>query len=178
MDKDKYIDKSGDKKYFTQIPNMIVNHSTAYEQSLYLIMKRIAGEGGYCYASLNFLAGKMGVDKTTVSKIMYSLLKRKWIEETDKTKIRGGSVRTFIIIDLWPLNIKLYESGRQATSKESGGIRNESGRHASESGRHADTSKNKNKIYNKIYKENASFKKFGTKKDDEYFVPGSGWIRK
>jgi len=66
--KDKYIDKSGDKKYFTQIPNMIVNHSTAYEQSLYLVMKRLAGEGGSCYASLNFLAEKMGVHKTTFQK--------------------------------------------------------------------------------------------------------------
>jgi len=52
-------DESGDRKYFTQIPNMIVNHSNAYEQSLYLIMKRIAGEHGTCYASLNTLAKMM-----------------------------------------------------------------------------------------------------------------------
>ena len=152
-------DESGDKKYFTQIPNMIVNHSTAYEQSLYLIMKRLAGEGGYCYASLNFLSKKMGADKKTVSQTISKLLKRKWIKETDKTKVRGGSVRTFVIIDLWKQNMANYksgaqattknESGRQVTSKESGCQILESGRNFPESGRQTDTSKNSNKIYNK-----------------------------
>ena len=74
-----FKNESGDKKYFTQIPNMIVNHSTAFEQSLYLIMKRLAGEGGHCFASLNFLAEKMGVDKKSVSKTITKLLARKWM---------------------------------------------------------------------------------------------------
>jgi DNA-binding Lrp family transcriptional regulator len=104
-------DGSGDRKYFTQIPNMIVNHSTAYEQSLYLIMKRVAGENGSCYISLNALAKKMGIDKRTVSKTITKLLKRKWIMEIEPIKIKGGNVRQFKIVDLWPLNIKEYESG-------------------------------------------------------------------
>ena len=154
MEKYKYIDNSGDKKYFTQIPNMIVNHSTAYEQSLYLIMKRLAGEGGSCYASLNFLAKKMGVDKKTISKTIAMLLKREWVIEAEKTKVRGGSTRTFTIIDLWPRNIKEYESGDVASTsnnKESGSVEDESGRQIPESGRQKDTSKKKNKIYNKKY---------------------------
>lgn len=149
MAQDKYIDKSGDKKYFTQIPNMIVNHSTAYEQSLYLIMKRIAGEGGDCYASLNFLAKKMGVHKTTISKTITKLLKRKWIAEAEKTKVKGGYTRTFIIIDLWPRNIKEYEGGAEMTSKGSGAQSIGSGAAVDRSGAQSDTSKNSSNIYNK-----------------------------
>ena len=140
--------ESGDKKYFTQIPNMIVNHSTAYEQSLYLIMKRLAGEGGQCFASMNFLAKKMGVDKKSVAKTITKLLARKWIVETEKTKVRGGSVRTFVIIDLWKLNMDNYESGRQITTPESGSINQESGSIIPESGRKTDTKKINNKIDN------------------------------
>ncbi len=141
--------ESGDKKYFTQIPNMIVNHSTAYEQSLYLVMKRLAGEGGQCFASMNFLAKKMGVDKKTVTSTIAKLLKRQWIQETPKTKVRGGSVRTFIIIDLWKLNMDNYESGRQVPTPESGRITDESGRQIPESGRQTDTKKNSNNNYKK-----------------------------
>ena len=153
--KNKFIDESGDKKYFTQIPNMIVNHSTAYEQSLYLIMKRTAGEGGSCYASLNFLAKKMGVHKTTISKTITKLLKRKWVIETDKTKVKGGYTRTFVIIDLWPRNIKEYEGGAEMTSKKGGAQSIGGGAVVDGSGAQSDTTKNSNKIYNK----NSSFKK-------------------
>ena len=143
-----FKDESGDKGHFTQIPNMIVNHSTAYEQSLYLIMKRLAGEGGQCFASMNFLAKKMGVDKKSVAKTIAKLLARKWIVETEKTKVRGGSVRTFVIIDLWKLNMDNYESGRQITTPESGSINRESGCNIPESGRKTDTKKINNKIDN------------------------------
>ena len=142
-------DESGDKKYFTQIPNMIVNHSTAYEQSLYLIMKRLAGEHGSCWASLNWLAKKMGVHKITVSKTITKLLKRKWIKETEKKNVRGGTVRQFLIVDLWAINIKKYESGAEMTTKqsgavviESGAVVIESGAVVIESGAQSDTKKN------------------------------------
>jgi len=155
------IDESGDRKYFTQIPNMIVNHSTAYEQSLYLIMKRLAGEEGVCYASLNFLAKKMGVHKYTVNQTMSKLLKRKWIEEVEKTKVPGGYTRTFKIIDLWALNIKEYEGGSHVPTK-GGSKTNGGGSNISRGGSQTDTKK----IYNKIY--NKSGKKI--------FIPGHGTV--
>src|SRR3990167_8890969 len=142
-EKIKIQDESNDRKYFTQIPNMIVNHSTAYEQSLYLIMKRIAGENGSCYASLNTLSEKMGVHKTTVSKTISKLLKRKWIKETDKVKVKGGSVRQFLIVDLWRLNIEEYESGANMTTIRSGAVVDESGAIIDGSGAKSDTKKNK-----------------------------------
>ncbi len=165
--------ESGDRKYFTQIPNMIVNHSTAYEQSLYLIMKRLAGEGGRCYASLNFLSENMRVDKKTVSKTISKLLIRKWITETEKTKVIGGSVRTFIIIDLWKLNMDNYESGRQVSTLKSGCKKDESGRQILGSGRQKDTNNNINNINNKKqefnFKELAEAYKNGDRRYKPYY---------
>jgi hypothetical protein len=111
-------DESGDRKYFTQIPNIIVNHSTAYEQSLYLIMKRLAGEHGSCWASLNWLSQKMGVHRTSVNETISKLLKRGWIKEVERKTVKGGKVRQFTIIDLWALNIKEYESASQMTTSK------------------------------------------------------------
>ncbi len=135
-------DESGDRKYFTQIPNMIVNHSTAYEQSLYLIMKRIAGETGSCYASLNYLAGKMGVNRKTVARNINKLLKRKWIAEISPIKIRGGKVRQFIIIDLWKVNMKEYNSGAKKDIVEVGILFPEVGLKRTQGGAVEDTKKN------------------------------------
>jgi len=157
MDNTNIIDESGDKKYFTQIPNMIVNHSSAYEQSLYLIMKRIAGETGSCYASLNWLSKKMSADKKTVAKTIAKLLKRKWIKEIENKKVRGGIVRQFVVVDLWKANIKEYQSGCQVPTKESGSIIPESGSVVPESGCQKGTKKNHKKIY---IKKRSSLKPF------------------
>ena len=138
----KIKDESGDRKYWTQIPNMIVNHSAAYEQSLYLIMKRTAGDKGTCFKSINTLAKNMRVDKKTVSKTIIKLLKRKWINEIEPVKVKGGKVRQFVIIDLWELNMTEYESGRQVPTIGSGSNIPKSGRRIPESGRQMDTKKN------------------------------------
>jgi len=51
----------------------------------------------FCLAE--YFGKEMGVHKTTVSRTIAKLLKREWIKETAKTKVIGGSVRTFIIVD-------------------------------------------------------------------------------
>ena len=50
-------DSSGDKDFFTIVPNYILNHSTAIDQALYLQLKRLSGDGkkDYCYPSINYL---------------------------------------------------------------------------------------------------------------------------
>ena len=111
-DKIKIQDESGDRKYFSTIPHYIVNHSNAYEQSLYLIMKRFAGENRTCWASLNTLSKMMGVHKTTTSKTITKLLKRKWIREIEPVKVKGGEVRQFVIVDLWRKAIEFYEKSK------------------------------------------------------------------
>jgi len=151
MKKYNIIDESGDRKYYTQIPNMVINHSTSNEQSLYLIMKRIAGEHGSCYASLNSLSQKMGVHKTTVANTIKKLLKREWIREIEPIKVIGGKVRQFIMIDLWSQNIKEYKSGAGMTTIKSGAIIKKSGAILDESGAKSDTKNNHKNNYKKNY---------------------------
>jgi hypothetical protein len=115
---DKYIDKSGDKKYFSIIPNYIVNHSSHWEKSLYLTIKRIAGEYGSCWMSPN----KLGeIEKCSAWKIrntLKKLEKRKWIK---KIGVRGKTKPTneYIIIDLWELNANYYIEKESLSHKES-----------------------------------------------------------
>ncbi len=162
----KIKDESGDRKYFTQIPNMIVNHSTAYEQSLYLIMKRIAGEQGTCFASQNYLAEKMGVDKKTVAKNITKLLKRKWIAEIAPIKVRGGSVRQFVIVDLWKINLSEYEVVVKRTGLKVEGLFPEVDVKGTSGGGKRDTKKNKEEEY----KKNGQF----LKRNDETTTRGGG----
>jgi len=57
-------DGSNDKAYFTMVPNIVLNHSSAVDQALYMQMKRLAGEkngGGLCTASHRTLMGKLQI---------------------------------------------------------------------------------------------------------------------
>jgi hypothetical protein len=103
----KIIDKSGDRKYFTIIPNYIVNHSTVYEQAIYLYMKRVAGETGTCWESPINIAKKLDIAPGTVRKYQKTLVQRGWIE---KVGVAGKTKPTieYKIVDLWQLNAKYY----------------------------------------------------------------------
>ena len=82
-DKFKIKDASSDRKYFAMIPYFIVNHSCVYEQSLYLVMKRIASEQGTCWASPQTIAKMMDVAPNTVRKYRKKLEQRggsPWLE--------------------------------------------------------------------------------------------------
>lgn len=116
--KDRYVDKSGDRKYFTLIPNYIVNHSNVYEQSLYLVMKRIAGEEGSCWASPTTIGKTMGVSSNTVRKYRDNLVKRGWIKKIGE---RGKTKPTdeFEIVDLWKLNTDFYHKKESSTGEQS-----------------------------------------------------------
>lgn len=101
------IDKSGDRKYFTIIPNFIVNHSTVFEQAIYLYMKRVAGEEGSCWESPINIAKKLGVDPKTVRKYQKKLVERGWIEVVG-THRKTKPTLEYRIVDLWALNTKHY----------------------------------------------------------------------
>uniref|UniRef100_A0A6M3JV42 Putative DNA binding, helix-turn-helix domain containing protein n=1 Tax=viral metagenome TaxID=1070528 RepID=A0A6M3JV42_9ZZZZ len=107
---DKYIDNSGDKKYFAIIPYYIVNHSTAYEQSLYLVMKRLAGEKGTCYASLTDLAKRMGVARSTTHKTLQGIIERGWIKFLGKKPSKTHPSNEYEIVDLWGENLDYIKS--------------------------------------------------------------------
>lgn len=105
----KFIDESGDKKYFSQIPHYILNHSTAVDQALYLQMKRYAGETGKCYATQETLRKKLGIGNPALKKSLDYLLLREWIKLIGTTKGKTRPIKTYAITDIWKLNIIHYE---------------------------------------------------------------------
>ena len=113
----KVSDESGDRKYFTIIPNYIVNHSTPYEQSIYLYMKRVAGESGTCWMSAKTIATKMGIARNTVAFYRDKLVKRGWLEIVGekRTGQTNQSVIEYKIVDLWHLNNKHYNKAKSSS---------------------------------------------------------------
>lgn len=105
-------DESGDKKYFTIIPNYILNHSTIYDREVYIQMKKIAGEEGTCWTSRNTLAKKCGISERRLDKSIIYLLEHKWIKKVGTKKIptKGGfqEVNEYKIVDLWKMNTDFY----------------------------------------------------------------------
>mgnify|MGYP001589019126 CR=1 FL=1 len=110
QNKFKVLDESGDRKYFTIIPNYIVNHSTPYEQAIYLYMKRVAGETGTCWMSAQSIGKKLGISRSTVSIYRDKLVKRGWIQiiGIKKTGITQQKTPEYRIVDLWELNANFY----------------------------------------------------------------------
>ena len=112
----KIADESGDRKYFTQVPNYVLNHSTAIAQALYCHLKRLAGESGIAYPSSNYLRKKLGISQPTLRKEIKYLLEKNWIEFSGYEKIETASgiqkVKAYKIIDIWKLNVDYYESKR------------------------------------------------------------------
>ena len=105
----KLQDESGDKKYFTQLPSIILNHSTAIDQALYWQMKRYAGEDGQCFATQETLMKKMKIGRTTYNKSLSYLLKKGWIKFDGLTNGKTRPIKTYSIVDIWKENIMEYE---------------------------------------------------------------------
>lgn len=107
------IDESGDRKYFTLIPNYILNHSSHWDREVYIQMKRIAGENGTVWTSQTTLAKQCGFSVNRLKQSLKYLLEHKWIEKigTKKTQSSGGKqeVNEYKIIDLWNLNNQFYQ---------------------------------------------------------------------
>ena len=102
-------DGSGDKKYFTIIPNYIGNHSSAIDQALYFQIKKHCGENGDCFVSKRTLKKKLGVSHRTLNKSFDYLTKMGWIKKIGEKKISTESGRQVVSIyktaDIWKMNI-------------------------------------------------------------------------
>src|SRR3990167_6518213 len=109
----KITDESGDRKYFTVIPNYILNHSTLWDREVYIQMKRITGENGTCWTSRKNLAKQCGMSERRLDKSLKYLVEYGWIEKVGKKEIQtmGGlqSVNEYRVIDLWGLNNDFYQ---------------------------------------------------------------------
>jgi hypothetical protein len=113
LDRIEINDESGDKKYFTILPNYIANHSSANDQALYFQMKRIAGEGGECYASESFLCKKLEIGRIALKQSIKYLLDHKWIKHSGKKLVNtaGGPqlIKVYTVLDIWELNNTFYK---------------------------------------------------------------------
>ena len=106
-------DESSDKKYFTQIPNYIANHSTAIDQALYFQLKRFAGEKGTCFASQRTLLEKLGIGQKAFYKSIKYLIDHKWVSFVGYKSVitEGGTqkIKAYRINDIWKMNMEYYQ---------------------------------------------------------------------
>ena len=109
-------DESSEKKYFTTVPNYIIDHAGMEAQSLYLIMKKYAGETGSCYASERTLRLKMKAGRMAMKKGLKDLIEGGWIKYKGDQMIDtdGGMqfVKAYVITDIWKRNIDHYTNDK------------------------------------------------------------------
>jgi len=113
---------SGDREYFTIIPNYILNHSTAIDQALYMQMKRVAGDG-QCAVSIRYLQKQLKIGRTTIYKSIKYLVTHGWIKKLGKIEVRTTKrgvqkVNCYEVVDLWELNTKYYVQRAVDKSKQ------------------------------------------------------------
>ena len=113
MEEEKYIDKTGDKKHFTQIPNMIVNGYSALESGVYLYIKKKTGEDGSFFESANKTAKNLKISKPYYLKI------RNKFESDGILKFAGWKegkthpVKVYEVVDIWGINMGIYKKKGQ-----------------------------------------------------------------
>lgn len=118
----KISDESGDKKYFTIIPNYIYNHSTIWDREVYCQMKRIAGENGTCWMSQQGLTKQCGISRGRLKKSIKYLIDHDWIEFVNKKEVMttGGvqEVNEYKVKDLWDLNNSFFQNKLKGGSQK------------------------------------------------------------
>jgi len=156
--------ESGDRKYFTIIPNYIANHSSANDQALYLQMKKIVGDReGVCYASEKYFKDKLKIGSKALKKSIKYLIDHKWIEEAGMREVetRGGiqMVKTYLIKDIWKMNVEYYQgvSESEPLSKRQGV--SESNQRGVQKEQKGVAFEQQRRTYNKNYKKNLSSSK-------------------
>lgn len=121
-------DGSNDKAYFTMVPNIVLNHSSAVDQALYMQMKRFAGEksgGGLCTASHRTLMEKLKIGPKALKTSLEYLISHGWIENVGARKVmtNGGpqDVQMYRVNDIWKLNVQHYKGANESIPLSKGG---------------------------------------------------------
>jgi len=109
-------DESGDKKYFTIIPNIAIETLDQWDLKVYAQMKKIAGEKGTCYMSITKMSKGCMMSKNRALKSVKSLIdKKKFISKTGEKQIPTPSgfqyVSIYRIKDIWTINLNHYAKG-------------------------------------------------------------------
>jgi hypothetical protein len=111
------VDNSGDRKYFTMIPNMLddLMDLSVYGFRLYYHLKRVAGDKGKCWQSTKNLAYWCNMSVGAVVRAKKELERLRLITITKKQSPHGGfDYHEITINDIWKENINEYESRKFA----------------------------------------------------------------
>lgn len=121
MTRIKIKNNSGDRDFFTIVPNYILNHSTSNDQALYLQMKRYAGEDGECFATQETLMKNLGIGKHAYRKSLDYIIKKGWIDFVGLSGGKTRPIKTYKINNIWQENSNYYKKipSRMAVSKDS-----------------------------------------------------------
>ena len=108
-------DESGDRKYFTQIPNYALDNLKHWDREVYIQIKRICGDKGSCWTSRSNLAKQCGMSLDRFKKSIKYLTENDWISFVGKKKVftKGGEqeVNEYRINDIWKKNVDFYNKG-------------------------------------------------------------------
>lgn len=114
----KIFDKGSGLKYFAQIPHLIDDSGLSpYAVRLYLHLKRVAGESGECWQSTNTLARKCNMSMGSISSAKQELKAAGFIDITTVKSKSGKPSHVISINDIWPENMKKYESMRSGDER-------------------------------------------------------------
>lgn len=101
--------RSNDRKYFTIVPNYILNHSNAIDKAIYIDMKRVAGENGLCFMTEETICKRNKIGKEQLHKSLKYLINNKWIEYVGTTPSKTRPIKTYKILDIWKQNTDFYQ---------------------------------------------------------------------
>lgn len=122
VEENNYIDESGDKKYFTVIPNTIINGFNAVESGVYLYIKRRAGEMGRFFETQETTCKNLDINKKKYCKILKHLETEAVIEQDGWKEGKTHPVKVYKIKDVWEDNSKRYGQNRPSSLKDMGKI--------------------------------------------------------
>ena len=109
MEKFEVSDRSSDRKYFTQIPNMIFDTLSGEAQLLYCLMKRLGGEGGEAYAGNSYYTQKTKWGLKKIKAAQKELVAIGYISDRGllPRQTHGGVqyVHVFELRDVWKANV-------------------------------------------------------------------------
>jgi hypothetical protein len=113
-DRTQVEDKSGDRRYFTMIPNMLWEIGLTYhDREMYAFLKRIAGDHGTCWRSMRTLARESGLSLGQIEKSR-EILEAAGLITCDKRKRPEGGWSTWhiSIVDVWKRNLEIMLAKR------------------------------------------------------------------
>jgi len=104
-----FKNETNDRKYFTMVPNYILNHSSAIDKALYIDIKRAAGENGKCFMTEETMCKRNKIGRERLHKSLKYLLDHKWIKYIGKTSAKTRPIKTYKILDIWKRNVDFYQ---------------------------------------------------------------------